>query len=54
MARSEIAMKYGSQAVADSICSQKEADEEVAKTHIRTNPDMHGHDTPETCWHVCL
>ena len=46
MCRSEIAVKYGSADVAESIVAAKGSDEEVRRTHVRVNPDMHGVDTP--------
>lgn len=52
LTKSEIAKKYGSEAVAEAIIAAKEADPEARVSHIRTHPDMHGIDTPETCLHT--
>lgn len=47
MCKSEIVAKFGSHTVAEQIISAKTSDAEVAKSHVRPNPDLHGLDTED-------
>ena len=47
MTRSEIAAKYSSASIAQTIVDAKESDEVASKTQVRLHPDCHGLDTPE-------
>ncbi len=48
LTRGEIASKYGSSEVADLIIEQKLSDAEICKEQVRSHPDLHGVDTPES------
>ncbi|CAK9083785.1 unnamed protein product [Durusdinium trenchii] len=48
MCKSEIEAKFGSKEVAQQIIAAKSSDPEIAQSHIRANPDLHGLDSEET------
>ena len=49
MCKHEIVAKFGSVSVASEIIMAKTMDPEVAKTHVRANPDLHGQDSEDPC-----
>ena len=52
MTKSELANKFGSLKVAETIIESKEEDEDACETQIRAHPDCHGKDTPDS--HIVL
>ena len=48
MCKSEIEAKFGSKEVAQQIIAAKSSDPEIAQSHIRANPDLHGLDSEDS------
>ena len=48
LTRGELVQKYGSTAIAEQIIAAKVHDEEVARTQVRSHPDMHGQDSEDS------
>jgi len=47
MCKAELLSKFGSQDVVNQLIQAKTLDAEIAATHVRANPDLHGMDTDD-------
>lgn len=47
MCKAELLAKFGSQDVVNQLIQAKTLDPEIAATHVRANPDLHGMDTDD-------